>query len=245
MTGESALAIESRTKRAPASLAPCRYRFPDPRRSRDGLVAVGADFAPETIVAGYRLGVFPWPHPAEEFAWFSPDPRAIIPIDGLHVSSRLARTLRQGRFRCTVDAAFEQVIMACALPRADDEGTWITPRIRRAYLRLHELGWAHSVEVWTSDGVLAGGLYGVAVGRMYGAESMFHTVTDASKVAMVAMMQHAKAIGVQFVDIQVLTAHTRSMGGIEITRDDYLARLGTALDGEARWFAGEDGPDAA
>jgi leucyl/phenylalanyl-tRNA--protein transferase len=183
-------------------------------------------------VAAYRAGAFPWPHPSAELLWFSPDPRAVIEIDGLHVSRRLARTIGGGRFRTTVDAAFPAVMRACA---DRPEGTWITPRLYRGYVALHEAGWAHSFETWTAEGTLAGGIYGVGVGAMFGAESMFHRADDASKVAMVAMMQHLRAIGVHFVDIQVLTPHTQRMGGVEIPRADYLRRLALALQSEARW----------
>jgi len=229
------IAVESRTRRPAQPLPPSRYHFPDPANfPAEGLIAAGGDFAPATVIEAYRTGIFPWPHPSAELLWFSPDPRAILEPGGVHISRRLARTLRQGRFHATVDAAFEQVIRACA-DRPDDEGTWITDRLVRGYLELHDLGWAHSIETWTADGELAGGLYGIAVGAMFGAESMFHRVTDGSKAAMVAMALHADAIGVQFIDIQVLTPHTASMGGIEIPRAAYLARLRDALAVEARW----------
>lgn len=227
--------LEVRTRGPARPLAPSRYTFPDPSGyPAEGLVAAGGDFAAGTIVEAYRAGIFPWPHPSAELLWFSPDPRAIIEPGGLHVSRRLARTLAQGRFRATVDAAFERVIRACA-ERDEDEGTWITERLIRGYLELHELGWAHSIETWTEDGELAGGLYGVAAGAMFGAESMFHRVTGASKAAMVAMMQHANALGLHFIDIQVLTPHTASMGGVEVSRAAYLARLRGALATEVAW----------
>ena len=208
-------------------LARSKYRFPDAASaSKRGLVGMGADFAPETIVAAYRGGIFPWPHPGEELLWFSPDPRAIIPIGGLHVSRRLARTLRQERLRVTVDAAFREVIRCCA-DRA--EGTWITDGYRRGYERLHELGWAHSFEVWSADGQLAGGLYGLRVDGMFGAESMFYRERDASKVAMVAMMRWAEREGISLVDVQVRTDHTARMGAIEIRRLTYLRRLAAVV----------------
>jgi len=211
----------------PQPLPRCRYAFPDAQFSpSDEPVAAGGDFAPETIVEAYRHGIFPWPHPNEEFLWFSPNPRAVIPIEGLHVSRRLERTLRTGRFRATMNAAFPEVIRACT---AREEGTWITPRIIEAYCRLHELGWAHSFETWTPDGVLAGGLYGVAVGGLFGAESMFYRVPDGSKAAMVAMMTQARLSGMALIDVQVLTAHTVSMGALEIPRTEYLFQLAAAL----------------
>lgn len=212
----------------PASpLGASRYDFPDPAGApRSGLVAAGGDFAPETIVAAYRRGIFPWPHPDEERLWFSPDPRAVIPQGGLHVSRRLARTIRQGRFRLTMDAAFGAVVRGCA---ARAEGTWITAGYRRGYERLHELGWAHSFEAWTSDGTLAGGLYGIRIARMFGAESMFFRVSGASKVTMAAMTQWARDEGISLIDVQVLTPHTARMGAVEVRRAEYLRLLAEAL----------------
>ncbi|MEX0782976.1 MAG: leucyl/phenylalanyl-tRNA--protein transferase [Dehalococcoidia bacterium] len=192
-----------------------------------GLVGHGADFEPGTIVAAYRAGCFPWPHPSYERLWFSPDPRAILPVGGLHTSRRLERTLRRGGFRVTVDGAFAEVIRSCSANRP--EGTWITRDLTRAYVRLHELGWAHSVEAWTAEGALAGGLYGIRVDRMFGAESMFHRVRDGSKVALVGFMQWCEAEGIELVDIQVLTEHTASLGGIEVSREEYLERLARAI----------------
>ena len=219
--------------RPPLPLPPCPYQFPDPSRAAPaGLVAHGGDFEPETILTAYRAGVFPWPHADDEFLWFSPDPRAIVPVEGLHISRRLARTLRSGRFRVTLDASFEAVIRACAVR---DEGTWITSAVIDGYTRLAAAGHAHSFDVWDEDGALVGGLYGVAAGAMFGAESMFHHATDASKVAMVAMAEHAARIGIELIDIQVLTPHTASMGAVEIPRRDYLARLAHALKREVDW----------
>ncbi len=219
--------LDIRTKGPPAPLGPGRFAFPRVHhRSKEGPFAFGGDFEPETIIAAYRSGAFPWPHPEEERLWFSPHPRAVIPVRSLHVSRRLARTLAQGRFRFTVDAGFEAVIRACA---DRPEGTWITPRLIDGYLALHELGYAHSVEAWAADGTLAGGLYGVRLGRMFGAESMFHRANDASKLAMVAMMEWVRREGIELLDIQVLTPHTESMGAVEVSRVEYLRRLADAL----------------
>ena len=227
------IALEIHTNGPPRPLPPCPYTFPDPRHAdTDGLVAFGGDFDPSTIIAAYRNGMFPWPHPDEELLWFSPDPRAIIPLDGIHISRRLARTIRGGRFRLTLDAAFEEVIRACA---ARDEGTWITPGLIDGYVRLHGAGWAHSFEAWTASGDLVGGLYGVAVGSLFGAESMFHRATDASKVAMAAMMEHAHRIGLTLIDVQVITPHTARMGAIEISRSAYLDALALALTNSIDW----------
>lgn len=230
--------LERYTRRAPVPLPRSAYSFPSAAHSRrDTLIASGGDFSPETIVEAYRAAAFPWPNDAEEYLWFSPNPRAILPIGGLHVSRSLARTIRSGRFRVTVDRAFEDVIAGCAHRPGED--TWITPALRRGYLRLHELGWAHSFETWEGER-LVGGLYGLGVGAMFGAESMFHRVSDASKVAMAAMMQHAIAIGIQLIDIQVLTPHTHRMGGVLIPRIEYVRRLKLALAREAQWFVPAD-----
>ncbi|MFN0094869.1 MAG: leucyl/phenylalanyl-tRNA--protein transferase [Dehalococcoidia bacterium] len=215
--------------RRPAPLPPCPYGFPDARRAPPhGLVAAGGDFAPATVVAAYRAGCFPWPHGDDEHLWFSPDPRAVIPVGGLHVSKRLARTVRSGRFSVTMDVDFGAVMRGCA---DRPEGTWITESLVRGYLALNRLGWAHSFEVWHGEGFLAGGLYGVRVGRMFGAESMFFRVTDASKVAMVAMMEWVESEGIELVDVQVVTEHTARMGAVEISREEYLRRLAAALRG--------------
>ena len=204
-------------------------RFPDPRRAgADGLLAVGGDLEPATLVAAYRAGIFPWPVEDVDLAWWSPDPRAVIPLDGLHVSRRLAQTLRQARFRVTIDGDFGGVVAACA--DRGEEATWITPALRTAYERLHALGWAHSVEVWTPDGTLAGGLYGVTVGGLFAAESMFHRVRDASKIALVALVQQCRAAGLVLLDVQMPSAHLESMGAVTLPRREYLRRLGAAVD---------------
>lgn len=208
-------------------MPPCSYRFDRATPDEWGRVAQGGDFEPSTIIAAYRAGCFPWPHPEIEYLWCSPDPRAIIPIGGMHIAGRLERKIRAGAFRVTVDAAFERVIEGCT--RGRPEGTWITPSLMAAYIELHELGWAHSVEAWTADGRLAGGVYGIRIGRMFGAESMFHAVTDGSKGALAGFMQWCQEEAIELVDVQVLTPHTESLGAIEISRSEYLRRLTRAL----------------
>jgi len=229
--------IEVQTARAPQPVGPSRYRLPNPEglaRRGESVYLTGGDFSPEMVLDAYRAGYFPWPRSEEDERWWcSPNPRAVLPVAEFSISRRLGRTVRSGRFRVTVDAAFDAVIRACA-DRPD--GTWITPNLMACYLELGRLGWAHSFETWEGE-ELVGGLYGVGVGAMFGAESMFSRVTDASKVAMVAMVQHCRAIGVELVDIQVLNEHTARMGGIEVPRAAYLALLGRALMGEAAWFA--------
>jgi leucyl/phenylalanyl-tRNA---protein transferase len=205
---------------------PSRYRMPDPRRGDPGgLLAAGGDLEPGTILAAYRRGIFPWPDRDGQLLWWSPDPRAILPLDGFHESRSLRRKRRGGGFRVTIDAAFPAVVEGCA-ERA--EGTWITGELALAYERLHRLGWARSVEVWRDD-ELAGGLYGVAIGGFFAAESMFHRVTDASKLALAALVEELRAGGFTLLDVQFRTRHLDSLGVVEIRRSEYLARLDAAL----------------
>jgi leucyl/phenylalanyl-tRNA--protein transferase len=203
-----------------------RPRFRPEDADENGLVGVGGDLGPDTLLEAYRSGVFPWYDEGMPVCWWSPDPRAVIELDGLHVSRRLARTLRSGEFAVTFDREFAAVIRGCA--DRPDEGTWIVPDMIAAYERLHELGHAHSVEVW-QDGALAGGLYGVAVGGLFAGESMFHSRTDASKVALVAAVRRLRERGFRLFDVQFVTEHTARMGAVEIPRKEYLTRLRAAL----------------
>jgi leucyl/phenylalanyl-tRNA---protein transferase len=225
----------------PRPVEACRFRFPDPRRAdAAGLVASGGDLEPSTLIAAYRRGIFPWPAEGIDLLWWSPDPRAVLPLDGLHVSRRLGRTLRQHRFRVTIDADFAAVVAACA-DRGTEE-TWITPALRAAYERLHALGWAHSVEVWSLDGSLAGGLYGVVLGGLFAAESMFRRVTDASKIALVALVQQCRATGIELLDVQMPTAHLASLGAVTVRRADYLRRLAAVVDRPVNFTAAPSVP---
>jgi len=192
----------------------------------NGLVAVGGDLRPQRLIQAYRLGIFPWYAEGEPICWWSPDPRAIIELDGLHISRRLDRTLRSGRFQVTVNADFGGVIHGCAERR--EEGTWITADMIQAYETLHRLGYAHSVEVWEGD-LLAGGLYGVAIGGLFAGESMFTRRRDASKVALAHVVRRLGERGFQLFDIQLLSEHTARLGAVEIPRTEYLARLRRAL----------------
>lgn len=183
---------------------------------------MGDELDPDLLLSAYGQGVFPLPHDGE-LLWWSPDPRAILPPEGLHVSRTLRRTRR--RFEIRWDTAFAEVIDACADPRRPHG--WIDDEIRTAYVRLHERGWAHSVEAYDADGVLAGGLYGVAIGRLFAAESMFHHATDAGKAALVAL---AEALGPgALIDLQWLTPHLASFGAVEVSREEYLRRLAVAV----------------
>jgi len=191
-----------------------------------GLVAIGGDLRPERLILAYRSGVFPWYAEGEPICWWSPDPRAIFELDGMHVSRRLARTLRSGRFRVGFNEDFGGVIRGCAEGR--DEGTWITPEMIEAYEALQRLGHAHSVEVWEGE-ALAGGLYGVAIGGLFAGESMFSRRRDASKIALVHVVDRLRARGFSLFDIQLLSSHTARLGAVEIPRKTYLVRLRKAL----------------
>lgn len=191
-----------------------------------GLVAVGGDLRPARLLDAYRHGIFPWYSDGEPVLWWSPDPRAIFELDGLHVSRRLRRTIRSGRFTPTVNRDFTGVMRGCA--DRPGEGTWITADMIAAYEELHRRGHAHSVEVW-HEGRLAGGVYGVAVGGLFAGESMFTRVRDASKVALAYLVERLRQRGFWLFDIQLLTPHTASLGAVEIPRGEYLARLRQAL----------------
>jgi leucyl/phenylalanyl-tRNA--protein transferase len=200
------------------------WDVPDPRTAgEDEIVAVGADLEPGTLLAAYRAGMFPM-RVRRTLAWWSPDPRGIIPLDGFHASRSLRRVW--ARFDVRVDTAFGEVIHACADP-ARPHG-WIDASFVDAYSRLHELGWAHSVEAW-HDGEPAGGLYGVRIGGLFAAESMFHRVTDASKIAVWAATELLRLDGASLFDVQWVTPHLRSLGAIAIPREEYLHRLRAAV----------------
>ena len=204
---------------------PRRLRFRPEAADEHGLVAIGGDLRPETLLDAYRHGVFPWFDEMTPICWWSPDPRTVLPLDGLHVGRRLARTLRSGRFTVSVNRDFAGVIRGCT---EREEGTWITSEMVTAYERLHALGHAHSVEVW-QDGELAGGLYGVAVGGLFAGESMFHRRTDASKVALAALVGRLRERGFVLFDVQMTTPHLLRMGAVEIPRAEYLERLREAV----------------
>lgn len=189
-------------------------------------LALGLELTPELMLAAYRRGIFPWS--VMPVTWWSPNPRSVIELNGLHVSRRLGRTIRQGRFRVTLDHAFREVVLGCAAP-ADHRGeTWISPEFVDCFTALHRAGYAHSVECW-QDGELAGGVFGVGINGFFSAESMFHRATDASKIAVYWLVRQLNACGVTLLDIQVISPHTATLGAIEIPRDEYLARLERAL----------------
>jgi leucyl/phenylalanyl-tRNA--protein transferase len=209
---------------------PAHQPFPDPARAErqpNGLLAVGGDLRVERLVNAYRQGVFPWYSAGQPILWWSPDPRLILPPAAIHIARSLRKTLRQGRLRITLDQDFEAVIRACAEPRGGDDGTWLVEDMILAYLRLHRRNLAHSVEVW-EEGCLVGGLYGVALGRVFCGESMFSRRPDASKVALVCLARRLQAWGYPAIDCQMHTGHLERLGAREIPRARWQALL-------ARW----------
>ena len=199
---------------------------PDERALREpnGLLAAGGALTTAWLLAAYRRGIFPWLSEGEPILWWTPDPRLVLVPDEFHVSHSLRKTLRRRRFEVKADTAFVEVLLACAAPRAGGPGTWITPAMRAAYLHMHELGWAHSVECWR-DGRLVGGLYGMAIGRVFFGESMFARETDASKVALAHLARLLAERGYGMIDCQMTTAHLLSLGAREVPRARFAAAL--------------------
>ena len=209
----------------PVEPPPSQWQFPDPATGTDDLLAVGGDLEPGTLLDAYRRGLFPM-RADDVLAWWSPSPRGVIPLDGFHVSRSLRAQL--DRFEIRLDTSFTAVMRACADPRRPHG--WIDESFVAAYTRLHELGWAHSVEV-RADGRLAGGLYGLRVGGLFAGESMFHRVTNASKVACWAAVELLRLDGAVLFDVQWTTPHLRSLGAIDVSRAEYLRRLQRAIEG--------------
>lgn len=212
-------------------LRPSRIFPPAEAASPIGLIGVGGELSTAWLLDAYCHGIFPWPFDDGQLAWWSPDPRAILELAELHVSRSLARTCRSGCFQATCDRDFAGVIGGCATAQDRGGHTWITPEMRRAYLQLHHQGHAHSVEVW-HDGRLAGGVYGLAIAGLFAAESMFYRETEASKVALVALVGHLLMRQFTLLDIQQLTPHTQRLGARDISRRVYLSRLAAALDAD-------------
>jgi leucyl/phenylalanyl-tRNA--protein transferase len=220
---------------------PREHVFPDPAEAEaSGLIAVGGDLAPERVLVAYAQGIFPW-YEEPPILWFSPDPRGVLPlrpVSALHVPRRLQRTLRQGLFRVTFDGAFETVMTACAsVPRAGQRGTWITADLARTYRELQARGFAHSCEAWLGTR-LAGGVFGVAIGDAFFADSMFHVARDASKVALVSLVRRLEADGYALVDCQLPTPHLATLGFQAWPRERYLRALAKAVQAKrkpARW----------
>ena len=208
----------------PVEPLPSRFVFPDPRDAPGDVVAVGGDLNPGTLLSAYRQGIFPMGLEDGQLAWWSPVERAILPLNGLRISRSLRQSTR--RYRMSVDRDFDGVIAGCADP--ERSGSWISPDFVDAYRRLHELGWAHSIEVWDSSLELVGGLYGVSIGGLFAGESMFHKARDASKVALVHLVVLMNQGG-RLLDVQWLTPHLESLGAKVIGRDEYLRFLPEAL----------------
>jgi leucyl/phenylalanyl-tRNA--protein transferase len=206
--------------------------FPPPERAdRSGLLAVGGDLSPERLLAGYRRGIFPWYSEGQPILWHSPDPRFVLLPDQLHLPRSLEKVLRRRVFELRADTAFSEVLTACAeSPRPGQDGTWITPEMHAAYMELHRLGHAHSVEAW-KDGALVGGLYGVALGRVFFGESMFARVPDASKAAFATIARSLFDAGCLLIDCQVETEHLARFGAADIPRRRFLHLLGPAVQG--------------
>jgi leucyl/phenylalanyl-tRNA---protein transferase len=200
-------------------------RFPDPRYARGDVVAIGDDLRVETLRDAYRHGIFPWPHENLPMPWFSPRRRTVIFFDELHVGRSLRKAQRRSGFTYSIDRAFEQIIASCAdSPRGDDIGTWIGPEIIEAYTNLHRAGDAHSVEVWDGSD-LVGGLYGVDAGGIFTGESMFHRAPDASKLALLFLIEYLCERGASWIDCQVTTPHMAALGAREISRNRFLDML--------------------
>jgi len=207
--------------------------FPDARLANpQGLVAIGGDLSVERLLLAYRSGIFPWT--VAPISWWSPDPRAILEHHQLHVPESLKKILRKKVFEITLDRAFPEVIQYCAARAPGRPDTWITREFIEAYTRLHEQGYAHSLECW-QDGELAGGIYGVGIGGFFAGEYMFHRVSNASKVALCHLVQHLRKREFALLDIQMLTPVTKQMGGTSIPRSDYLERLGKAVEMECEF----------
>ena len=223
---------------------PAPLLFPDPTLADpSGLLGVGGDLSPERLLLAYRSGIFPWYSDGQPILWWSPDPRMVLFTDQIRVGRSLAKRIRQARFEIRVDTAFGEVIRGCAeVERPEQDGTWITDEMDDAYLRLHDLGYAHSIEAWR-DGELVGGLYGVAVGRLFSGESMFAREADASKVAFVHITRQLARWGFPLIDCQVHTQHLERFGAVEIDRSEYLDWVRRLADRPARpgpWSFDED-----
>lgn len=211
----------------------CEYALDDP----NGLLAVGGDLSSERLISAYRLGIFPWYEDPQPILWWTPSPRAVLFPEKIIVSSSLRKRIRRGDYQVSCDTAFSRVVASCAhAPRKDQDGTWISQPILDAYQRLHDMGFAHSLEVWF-EGQLVGGLYGVSIGRVFFGESMFSTRSDASKVALVYLARQLQQWGYGFIDCQVSNPHLLSLGAEEIDRREFSQRLQQSIDqpGPTQW----------
>lgn len=190
----------------------------------DGLLAFGGDLSPQRLIKAYQQGIFPWFEQEQPILWWSPNQRMVIKPGTMHISRSLRKSIRSAHVKFTINTAFAQVIQACAQPRSYSHDTWINIRMQRAYKKLHELGYAHSVEVW-QDGILVGGLYGLSIGNIFCGESMFHLRTNASKFAFIALQQHLVSINYQLIDCQLHNPHLESLGAVEVPRSNFIEVL--------------------
>ena len=215
--------------------------FPDTQQALtypNGLLAVGGDLSVERLLRAYQRGIFPWYEEPQPILWWSPDPRSVLFPGEIRVSRSLAKAMKKNRFRITTDRVFHHVLSGCAAPRARERGTWITNNMARAYMELHRAGFAHSVEVWDEQQQLQGGLYGVALGRVFFGESMFSRASNASKIALVALTRLLSAQGLDIVDCQVESEHLNSMGARNIPRldfENYLPHTGISSSTHGKW----------
>jgi len=209
---------------------PNQIIFPDPSNANpEGFLAYGGNLEPETLIQAYTQGIFPWYDDSSPIMWWSPDPRMILFPKEMKISNSLKHTLNSGKYKCSFDHSFKEVISQCArVSRAGQKGTWITSEMQKAYLKLHKMGLAHSVETWKND-QLIGGLYGISLGSAFFGESMFHHMPDASKVALYYLNEHIKKWDFDFIDAQTPTSHLKSMGAKEISRDKFLNLLGKSM----------------
>ena len=203
--------------------------FPDVKfATDDGLLALGGDLNSERLLSAYRKGIFPWYNPGEPILWWSPNPRCILRPDDFKLTRSLKKSIRKNEFTFTIDNSFEEVIYHCATPKENRPGTWITTDMKSAYINLHELGYAHSIETW-SDNKLVGGLYGISLGGIFFGESMFSEISDASKAALYGLVSCLKLWGFSLIDCQITSAHLLSLGAMEIPRTEFIDQLECAL----------------
>ncbi|MFC1749986.1 leucyl/phenylalanyl-tRNA--protein transferase [Pseudomonadota bacterium] len=202
-------------------------------REPNGLLAAGGDLSPKRLIYAYSQGIFPWYSDDQPILWWSPDPRAVLLPEQLIVSRSLRKKIRQNKFIVTLDQSFEDVLIHCALPREKEDSTWITEEMHRAYMHLHKIGVAHSVEAW-QDNVLVGGLYGLGIGRVFFGESMFSIVSDASKVAFTYAVRQLQQWGYKMIDCQVSSEHLASLGAVDIPRSEFIQYLGQCIDQPGR-----------
>ncbi len=209
-------------------------QFPDPSLAdQDGLLALGGNLETDTLLNAYCHGIFPWS--VRPISWWSPNPRAIFDLQTFRLSRRMQRLYKTGKFTFSLDRCFTRVMEGCAASAPGRESTWISKEFIRAYTRLHELGHAHSAEVW-QDGTLAGGVYGVAIGGFFAGESMFHTITNASTLGLNFLISHLRNRGFELFDSQVISSHTARLGAVEISREEYLSRLQSAISKKCSFY---------